>query len=167
MKHPISTLRLTRAALAAVLTLCSACAGSDRLHTTPTSLEGVWSGQALLGMKWAPRDQPLPLEIEIFGDGRVEGVVGGATLRKAYIASNRGVVGRTLDLATDYILRGEIDGEVAAGEPKRSKFVRAPFNLVEKPGEATTLWGSVTTWEHPSGAKSEIVGAHDLELRRK
>ena len=167
MKQQHSTLRLFRAALAASLVFCTACAGSDRLYMTPSSLAGVWSGQALLGMKWAPRDQPLPLEIEIFDDGRVEGTVGGATLRNACIASNRGVVGRTLDLATEYILRGELEGEVAAGEPKRSKFVLAPFNLVEKPGETATLWGSVTTWEHANGGKSEIVGAHDLELRRK
>mgnify|MGYP001403954455 CR=1 FL=1 len=167
MKQQTSTRRLFRAALAASLALCTACTGSERLHKTPSGLEGVWSGRALLGTKWAPRDQPLPLEIEIFDDGRVEGTLGGATLRNSHIASNRGAVGRALDLATEYILRGEIEGEVAAGEPKRSKFVRAPFNVVERPGETTLLWGSVTTWEHASGGKNEIVGAHDLELRRK
>ncbi len=158
---------LSHFAAASLLALCAACAGSERLDPTPSKLQGDWTGEALIGLSWAPKNQPLPLELHIDADGRVSGTIGGAQLRAGFVASNRGDLGRALELATDYVLRGELEGVVAPNEPKPSKFLIAPFNWVETPGEEPHLWGSVTTWEHPDGGKNEIVGAHDMRLRRR
>ncbi len=167
MKQLINTARLRRSAGLVLLAAFASCAGGERLSVTPSSLQGVWRGEALIGLTWADKDQPLPLVFEIDADGRVSGKVGDAALKNAYVASNRGDFGRALDLATDYVVRGELEGVVVANEPKASSFVIAPFNVVEKAGEERHIWGSVTTWDSPNGGKNEIVGARDMVLRRE
>lgn len=167
MKPITTATRLRTSASTLLLAALASCAGGERLALTPASLQGVWRGEAIIGLTWADKNQPLPLEFEIDADGRVRGKVGGATLKNGYVAANRGGLGRAIDIKTDYILRGELEGVVVANEPKSSRFVSAPFNLVEKSGEEQHIWGSVTTWDSPNGGVNEIVGARDMVLRRE
>lgn len=167
MTLELSTKPFRRSALAALLVLSTACAGSERLDPTPAALRGAWSGEATISRIGGKKDQPLPLEIEIGADGRVSGTLGSATIQNGYVASNRGAFGRAIDIKTDYILRGGLEGSVIAGESAPSTFFMAPFNLVEKPDESAHVWGGLTTWDNPSGGKNPIIGAHDLVLRRK
>ena len=158
---------LPRFAALSLLALCAACAGSERLDPAPARIQGVWHGEALVSRIGAKTNQALPVEFVIAADGRVSGTVGAAQLTNGIVAANRGELGRTLDLATDYIVRGELQGLVIEGESAPSLDVIAPFNLVEKNAQDVHIWGSVTTWDNPSGGKDPIVGAHDLVLRRK
>jgi len=167
MKQLSSTARLRSSAGLVFLAALASCAGGERLTLTPSSLQGVWRGEAIIGLTWADKDQRLPLEFQIDSDGRVSGKVGGATLKNGLLAANRGSLGRALDIKTDYIVRGELEGIVVANEPRSSRFVMAPFNVVEKPGEEPHIWGSVTTWDRPNGGINEIVGARDMVLRRE
>ncbi len=167
MKHLIATARTKGSAAAFFLAALASCAGSERLNPAPATLEGKWRGEAVIGLTWARKNQPLPLEFEFGADGSVSGKVGDATLKHGYVASNRGDFGRAIDIKTDYILRGELEGIVVANEPKSSRFVIAPFNVIEKPGEDAHIWGSVTTWDSPNGGKNETVGARDMVLRRR
>ena len=167
MKQLITAARARSSAVLLVLAALASCAGGERLTATPASLEGVWRGEAIIGLTWADKDQRLPLEFQIGSDGRVSGKVGGATLKNGLLAANRGSFGRAIDIKTDYIVRGELEGVVVANEPRSSRFVMAPFNLVEKAGEQQHIWGSVTTWDSPNGGMNEIVGARDMVLRRE
>lgn len=151
----------------ALLALGAACAGSERLDPTPARIQGVWQGEALVSRIGGKTNQSLPIEFVIAADGRVSGTVGGAALTNGFVAANRGELGRTLDLATDYIVRGELQGVVIEGESAPSQYVMAPFNLVEKNALDVHIWGGLTTWDNPSGGKDPLVGAHDLVLRRK
>lgn len=164
---PIHTHFLPRFAALSLLALCAACAGSERLDPPPASIQGEWQGQALVSRVGGKSNQPLPVEFVISSDGRVSGTVGAAVLRNGVIAANRGELGRSLDLATDYIVRGSLEGVVIEGESAPSHYVMAPFNLVEKDARDVHIWGSVTTWDTPGGGKDPLVGAHDLVLRRK
>jgi len=158
---------LPRFAALALLALGAACAGSERLDPTPAGIQGAWRGEALVSRIGGKTNQALPVEFVIAADGRVSGTVGGAVLANGLVAANRGELGRTLDLATDFIVRGELQGVVIEGERAPSLYVMAPFNLVEKNAQDVHLWGGLTTWDNPSGGKDPIVGAHDLVLRRK
>lgn len=143
----------------------SACAGSERLDPTPAQLTDKWSGEAIVSRICGRKDQPLA--IEIASDGRVTGTRGGAAILNSYMVSKRGSCGRAIDLKTDYILRGALDGRVIEGEPAPSTFFIAPFNLIEKPHERPHVCSGLTTCDNPHGGKSPLVGAHDLVRRRK
>lgn len=157
----------SRASLTLLLTaVLAACAGSSRLDPAPAHLQGRWSGRArnCLATAIAP---DVRATFEIAADGKVTGSVGGARLVDGYLARNRGELGRTLEIKTDYIVRADLDGEVEPGEARRSLVLFAPFDVVELPNGESVLRGGITTCTSRSGGgKDTAMVASDMELAR-
>ena len=106
-------------------------------------LAGHWEASARIIVDWC-KQPTLPVTIDIHPDGRVTGRIGDATLTKAQLTRNRGWVGRKLNLATDYIIRGDLTGPIVAAESITRTSVSLPLNLA-----ASNLVGGV----HTSGKK--------------
>lgn len=79
------------------------------------SMIGHWEGSARIVVDWC-KQQQLPVSIEIHSDGSVTGKVGDATLKNGQLSRNRGWIGRKLNLARDYAIRGDLTGPVVAAE---------------------------------------------------
>ena len=100
-------------------------------------LIGHWEGQDRFdGMsrdeivQHRAKVQDVETEFSIAADGRVTGHVGGAELSGCTVESNRGWLGRSLHLKTDFIIRGRLYGAVVPGSEAGIHEINAPFNLV-------------------------------------
>lgn len=121
---------------------------------------GHWEGDARIIVSWC-RQTNLHVTIDIRNDGSVTGKVGDATVIKGRLAQNRGSLGRKLNLATDYIIKGELGGPVVAAEGVMRKSVSIPLNF---------LGGKFVGGIHTSGSKfggkeKMILSASSLTLK--
>jgi hypothetical protein len=124
-------------------------------------LAGHWEGSARIIVDWC-KQPTLPVTIDIHPDGNVTGKIGDAKLTKARLTRNRGWFGRKLNLATDYIIRGDLAGPIVAAESITRSSVSVPLNLAEN-----NLVGGVHTSGTKLGQKSEmILSASSLKLNR-
>jgi hypothetical protein len=153
-------------AAAGALLLLAGCAGSERIAEVPEALRGEWTGEAHSVMAWS-REPRVPVTIEVAGDGSVEGRLGGATLRHGYLARNRGELGRWLEIKSDYIVRGEVEGVVVPEEPHPSRVAFLPVDLVERDGAPALEGGLTTCRSDHGGGKDVAIAASGLVLRRK
>ena len=157
----MNTLKKIKTAL--VLMLCShvLSAGSNAPSAVLESMTGHWEGNARIVVNWC--EQPsLHVAVDIHLDGSVTGTVGDARLVNARLERNRGWIGRKLNLATDYIIRGELDGPVVAAENFVREGVHIPLNFV-----GGDFSGAVHTTGSKFGGKDRmILTAMSLELKR-
>lgn len=137
-KAHISHLSLTLAA--ACCLICSAIAADNKLSPAMT---GNWNGQAKIIVAWCKQDK-LPLKLTINGDRTVTGTIGDATLKDGKLARNRGWIGRKLNIKTDYVITGRLEGEIVAAEKISRSSVSIPLNFQN---------GSFTGGLHTSGSK--------------
>jgi hypothetical protein len=89
---------------------------------------GHWEGNARIIVSWC-RQTNLNVAVDIHADGSVTGKIGDATLIDGRFEANRGWLGRKLNLATDYIITGKLDGAIVAVEGIVRDKVYIPINL--------------------------------------
>ena len=123
---------------------------------------GHWEGNARIIVNWC-KQRDLPVAVDIHPDGSVTGKVGDATLAHAQFATNRGSLGRALNLYSDYIIRGDLDGAIVAAEGISRPGVFIPLDLAEG-----ALAGGIHTSGSKVGGREEmILSASNLKLVRK
>ena len=158
--------RLGHAALAAAVLFAGGCAGSTRIDPSPELLRGDWIGDAKIIVTWCEQDR-VAVSLAIAPDGRVEGTIGDAKLRQAYLAWNRGALGRQLDIKSDYIVRGELEGALVAQEGIERDSVFLPFDTETRElGELVLVGGVATSGSKFGGRDEMILSASGLVLRR-
>lgn len=81
---------------------------------------------------------PVTMQLVIAENGTVTGNIGGATLAMATCATNRGDLGRALNIKTDYIIQGTLTGNIFPGDNYSEKQISIPFNI-----DSTVLRGSI------------------------
>jgi hypothetical protein len=113
------------AALALLLTAWSLRA--DESIVTPT-MAGHWTGNARIIVSWCHQTN-LPVEVDIHADGSVIATVGDARLLEGRFQPNRGWLGRLLNLASDYIITGRLDGAIVAAEGITRERVMIPLDF--------------------------------------
>ena len=118
----IAGLIVTLTALLAALNLCAA-----ESIVTP-AMVGHWEGNARIIVSWCHQTN-LAVAVDIHADGSVTGKLGDATLVAGHFQSNRGWLGRKLNLATDYIITGNLDGAIVAAEGIARDKIYIPLNL--------------------------------------
>lgn len=96
----------------------------------PTGLVGRWEGPGRVIVTWCGRKE-IPVVLEIRPDGTVTGTVGDAVLRNGRFQANRGAIGRRLNLATDWIVTGGLDGPLVRSEGIVRRSVTMPVDLRE------------------------------------
>jgi hypothetical protein len=139
-----------------MLPVLSSCASKSVLTTSQI---GHWEGDARIIMTWC-RQTNLLVKLDIEPDGRVAGLVGDARLTEGRFLKNRGWLGRKLNIETDYIIKGYLDGPIVAAEGITRARVLMPFNFdsgLIKGGVATS-----GTWF--GGKDSMVLTARSLKL---
>jgi hypothetical protein len=125
------------------------------------AMVGHWEGHARIVVSWC-RQKRLPVKLDLHADGTVAGTVGDATLQHGHFRANRGWLGRKLHLATDYIIAGDLDGDIVAAEGIRREHVMIPLNF-----NGGVFKGGVNTSGSTFGGKESMwLAAMALELVR-
>jgi hypothetical protein len=128
-------------------------------ETVTNALVGHWQGSARIVVDWC-KQQRLPVAIDINSDGSVTGKIGDAKLKNGRLSQNRGWIGRKLNLATDYIIKGDLTGPIVATEGVTRSSVSIPLDLANN-----TLVGGVHTSGSKFGGKTDgILSAASLSL---
>jgi hypothetical protein len=134
--------------------------GATGSVVTP-AMVGHWEGNARIIVSWCHQTN-LPVKVEIQADGSVTGTVGDAKITEGRFQENRGWLGRKLNLATDYIIKCNLDGAIVAAEGIKRERVMMPLNFtggVFKGGVNTSGWKL-------GGKDNMILSAMSLTLVR-
>lgn len=123
------------------------------------AMAGHWEGSARIIVSWC-RQKQLPIKVDINADGSVTGTVGDAKLTNGHFQANRGWLGRKLNLATDFIVSGSLEGALVAAEGISRARVMIPLNFSEG-----SFKGGVNTSGTLFGGKEKMpFSAADLTL---
>lgn len=127
---------------------------------TLESMSGVWCGSGIV-VTWTA-EKKLGVQLAIAPSGDVTGQVGDAELVGGRLKANRGAVGRKLNIKTDYIVVGKLEGPIIAAQKITRSRVKMPLNWT-----GSELRGGVGTDGSAFGGKERMVfTAQRLVLRR-
>jgi hypothetical protein len=126
---------------------------------------GPWQGSAKIIVNWTQQTN-LPVMVMISADGSVTGKVGDAVLEKGVFHRNRSSVGRRLNLATDYIITGQLTGPIIASEGVNRAGVKIPLNFRLDHTNQFFAGGLHTSGTKFGGKKKMILSASNLTLKR-
>ena len=145
-----------------ILGFCAPMSRADDHFTPAPTMVGHWTGTADIVVNWT-RQRMLNFDFVIARDGAVTGRIGEATLVNGRLATNRGWFGRSFHLATDYIIVGDLAGEILAAEHIHREPVKVPLNWSEDHFHG----GLHTSGSTFGGRDKMILSAARLHLRRK
>jgi hypothetical protein len=145
-----------------LLAFAMACPFTRGENRIPEAMTGSWKGGAQIIVVWCKQTN-LQMQLHIKPDGQVTGRIGDATFRNGQFGKNRGSLGRKLNLKTDYIITGDLEGPIIAAEKISRRSVSIPLNM--KDGVFTG--GLHTSGTHVGGKKSMVLSAASLELERE
>ena len=149
------------ACLTAILSPMYPATGSSQSKATLDSMTGVWCGSARIVVDWTVQKN-LGLRLTIDRSGTATGQVGDAQLVWGRVKANRGPVGRMLNIKTDYVIVGRLEGPIIAAEGVTRSEVKMPVNWT-----GSEFQGSVHTDGASFGGKQRMVlSASRLVLRR-
>ena len=138
------------------LAVCSSQAAKTAVTST---MVGHWEGDARIIVSWC-RQTNLHVSVDIRADGSVTGKVGDTTLLNGRFERNRGWLGRKLNLATDYIIKGKLSGPIVTSEGITRDRVSIPLNFT-----GGAFAGGIHTSGSKFGGKEKmILSAHSLTL---
>jgi hypothetical protein len=128
---------IVRSSIRALLFLCwTILTFSCSEEAIPVPVAGTWSSTQVVSVRLNPPGKPygfvrdsVRVSLTIRSDRTVEGSVGHATLEEATITRNRGAVGHTLDLNTDFLITGKLVGNIFPADTLDTKNVTIPFNV--------------------------------------
>ena len=144
-----------------VAILLMACSTQAAESIVTPAMVGHWEGTAHIVVVWCQHTK-LPVKLDIHADGSVTGTVGDAKLTDGHFLRNRGWLGRKLNLWSDYIITGGLEGPIVAADGITRSRVAIPLNFTDGMFEggvntSGALWG---------GKKSQGFVAQDLKLVR-
>ncbi|MCK4261743.1 hypothetical protein KAX00_01410 [bacterium] len=123
---------------------------------------GTWEGKALIIVSWCSQKE-LDVLVKINPDGAVTGKVGDAKLSDGLFKRNRGWLGRKLNIKSDYIIVGKLEGAIVQKEGIIRKGVKMPINI--KDGKL--VGGLHTSGSKFGGKERMILTAFDMSLSRR
>jgi hypothetical protein len=146
--------------IASALTLAFTGCRADESVVTP-AMVGHWEGNAYIVAAWCHQTN-LTVKVDIHADGSVSGTVGDAKLTDGRFLRNRGWLGRKLNMYSDNVIKGGLDGPILAAQGITRSSVGIPLGFKDGmfDGSVVTsgaLWG---------GKKSEGFVAQNLKLVR-
>jgi hypothetical protein len=143
--------------------LLSLAGGAVAVAGPPLSaFAGEWGGSCVIVVDWT-RQRELPVALTIAPDGTVSGTVGDARLVRGRVAINRGWLGRKLNVKTDYIVVGRLEGCVLASEGVCRDGVKIPLWFRDGRLEG----GLHTSGWFAGGKERMVLSARGLSLTRR
>jgi hypothetical protein len=128
----------------------------------PSEMVGSWCGVAQIFANWTTQ-RTLPVQIAIAPDGRVTGTIGDAALLNGHLETNRNAIERTLHWKTDWIVKGDLDGDVIKPERIHRASVMVPLDWIDDHFEG----GVNTSGTHLGGKDGMWLAAGHLRLDRQ
>jgi len=113
------------ATLVLMLPILCSCESPNAINP---ALVGHWEGNGRIIVSWC-HQKNLTTKVDIHPDGSVTGTVGDATLTEGRFLKNRGWLGRKLNIETDYIITGDLDGPIVAAEGITRQRAMMPCNF--------------------------------------
>ncbi|HEX5625199.1 MAG TPA: hypothetical protein VFX48_04205 [Saprospiraceae bacterium] len=101
-------------------------------------LYGSWTGRHIITVRYEPRmfhyvfsasPDSLDLVLDIQASKQVTGRLGKASFETCSVHINRGWIGKSLGLGTDYVIKGKLVGSTFPGDSILEKEIKMPFNL--------------------------------------
>lgn len=142
-------------------TLLVGC-GATPIEVVDPSLVGAWHGECEIDLPvvFDPSQLPegvertrtaVPLDITIHEDATVAGSFGEAILEECVLKYNRGELGRSLNIASDYVITdGYLSGPIVPGEDETDvKSFTIPFDLVDSHIQGGLMWVQEGTYPFP------------------
>ena len=130
-----------------------------------SAMVGRWCGSARINNDWV-QQRTVEVDIDIAANGAVQGMVGDAQLLDARLRSNRNAIERRLHVKTDWIIDGQLTGDIIASENVRRTSVKIPLNWVASDSGQTFRGGVNTSGLPVGGAGSGGLAASRLVLHR-
>ena len=134
--------------------------GATSIETVDPAVAGNWQGACAIDLPivFDPTELPadvarrqvtVPLLITIHADATVDGMVGAATIEESVVKYNRSELGRSLRMASDYII---IDGHLAGPlvtdqDATAAKAFTIPFDVVDDHLIGGLMW--LEPWKYP------------------
>jgi hypothetical protein len=123
--------------LFSVITFFYILFGSCKLKEVPAELVGKWESKQKVTVRTKESGQyiflnapdSVLLQFTIDDKGNVSGHLGDAVLENCKVGRNRGNLGRALNLATDYVIKGNLKGAIFPSDPYLNKEISAPFDI--------------------------------------
>jgi len=120
--------KLQLAKLMAAFAILTAVNSFSAESVVTPAMAGRWEGNARIVVIWCHQTN-LFVAVDINRDGSVTGKIGDATLVGGCLQSNRGWLGRKLNLWSDYIIEGKLNGPIVATESITRDRVFIPLNF--------------------------------------
>lgn len=103
----------------------------------PATLIGKWESKQKVTVRTKEKGKyifinapdSIQLQFTIDENGNVSGHLGDAVFEKCKVKKNRGELGKALNLATDYVIKGELKGAIFPNDPHLTKEISAPFDV--------------------------------------
>ena len=134
--------------------------GATPIEEVDPTLTGTWQGECAIKVPivFNPTQLPddvvrqeitVPMALTLHADATVEGWVGDATIEESVLMTNRGDLGRSLNIASDYIiLNGHLAGAIVAGQDETEiKAFSIPFDVVDGQIHGGLMWRE--SWKYP------------------
>jgi hypothetical protein len=145
---------------AGVASLVSIVSSAGGAQVTEAPMLGRWRGEANIVVNWT-KARTIPIDITIVDHDSVTGRIGDAKLVGGVLSRNRGWLGRALDVKTDYIVDGRLEGPLLEAEGILRTSVRMPMNF--RLGQ----WvGSVHSSGTPAGGAKSMIFTASFTLYR-
>lgn len=117
--------------------ICVFSFASCKQWEVPSHLVGNWQSRQKLTVRtktdgkfvFIEAPDSVQLRFTIDAKGNISGKIGNADLVNCTVEKNRGELGRKLNLATDYVVKGELNGAIFPNDPQPFKKISAPFNV--------------------------------------
>ena len=131
-----------------------AVAQSSLFWKVPEVLTGDWNGTQPVKVRskndqgkyqFTQSPEALPLTLHVDAAGRVTGQLGDATFVNCKIRKNRGWAGKKLNLATDIVIKGELEGKTFPNDPTDHKKISIPFNVEN--GQTSGTIFELVSWD--------------------
>ena len=149
---------------ASLLIICTgllSCSTKNESVVKP-EMVGKWTGKGKIIVDWCDQEH-LPVQLAIAAGGKVTGTVGDASLQDGEFKQNRGAIGRKLNIKTDYIIRGNLSGEIISSHNIKRSRVSIPLNF----NNGAFSGGLGTDGSKFGGKEKGDLAVADLELRKE
>jgi hypothetical protein len=102
----------------------------------PDAVPGTWVSNQEVTVRFNPKGRPygvarapVAISVTIRADLSVDGWMGQARFVGCTVSRNRGVIGRTLDLFSDFVIAGKLTGSIFPADTLGMKDISMPFNV--------------------------------------
>ena len=131
MKYPIKKFAPCLIVLIISIFIVTACSETVVLSDLP----GTYSGKDIVLVRYDKdgqylyKDDMIQVSIIIGNNGEVSGMVGEAALAECKVTPNRGWLSRQLNIKTDFIINGKLNGRTFEKDSILNKNISIPFNV--------------------------------------